>query len=464
MDIDEIMARKAELVSYPGYKPSDDAVDEAVRILKSRTPKSEALAKRAAWVIPGGVQHMLSNRKPYPLAFDRAEGARLRDLDGNEYVDFLLMAGPILLGHNYPPLRDGMMRVQEEDGIGTGLSSRWEVEAAEAVGARMKSVEMIRYLQSGSEADMAAARVSRACTGRRRIVRVGGAYHGWADEFIYDMHIPYSGAFEAHGIPPEHYSNVRSVPPNDLGALDAAVDSETAAVFLEPAGPETGAIPLRPAFLGECRRLCDERGALLVFDEVVTGFRFARGGAQEYYGIEADLTVLGKILTHGYPSCGALGGRREYMSVISGVEGKSRPFLAGTLAANNLSCAATCLTLDLIDRTGAIDASNRAAERLTSGLNTIFRSAGLPFFAYRTASLVHFETACPLAVDIRRPGAVAEALDRKEAVDRLFLILLSEGIVTKYGARAFTSLAHDDATIDRSLAVFEKVFGLYKKP
>lgn len=459
----EIEDRKRALVEGPIYRLPTAVVEAAVRKIAARTPESAAYAERAASVIPSGVQHMLAIRDPYPLVMATARGARCTDVDGNEYIDYLMMAGPILLGHNHPDLVAKMIEVQQTEGIGMGFTSRWEIEASELICRHIESVEMVRYLQSGTEADIAAARLARAYTGRTKIIRVGGAYHGWGNEFVYDMHVPYSGAFEAHGIPPEYYAHVVAVPPNDPVALEEAFErnrGDVAAFFVEPAGPETGAILVRPDYLAVGRELCDRHGALLVFDEVVTGFRFAMGGAQAFYGVQADLTVLGKIITHGYPSSGALGGRRDIMERLADPAGK--PFLAGTMAGNAVSAAATCFAIELIENTGAIERANAAAARLSTGLNEIFEAKGLPFFSYTTASLVHFETTAPLSVDIREPGGIEQALGRKAAVDQLATVLASEGVLTKYGARAFTSLAHDDATIDRTLAVFDAVVAHYR--
>lgn len=465
MNWNEIEERKKALVEGPMYTLPPEVVTQAAEDLKKRTPKSADLAGRAAAVIPGGMQHMLNNTKPYPLTLAGALGAEVTDEDGNTYIDYLMMAGPILLGHNYPPLAEKMAALQRTSGIGTGWMNRWEIEASEKICRFMKNVDMVRFLQSGTEADLAAARLARVYTGKKKILRIGACYHGWSNEFVYDMHIPFSGPFEAHGIPPEYYSQVISVGPNDFDALEGVfkknADEGIAAMFLEPAGPETGAILFHPDYLKRCRELCDTYGTLLVFDEVVTGFRFAPGGAQEYYGLDADLTILGKVLTHGYPSSGALAGKREIMEILGGGTDKPKPFLAGTMAGNALSAGATCHTLDLLVETGAIAKAIQTAEDLAAGMNDLFNSHGLPFFAYNTASLVHFETTAPLSVDIRNPENIPRALARKAAVDDLALVLLSRGVLTKYGARAFTCLSHTPEHIRKTLDVLDGVCGEY---
>jgi len=465
VEFEEITRRRGDLVRSRLVCLPASRVEAIVERIRRKTPRSAELAARAARVIPGGQQHILSNRKPYPITIRQARGCRLTDADENGYIDYLMMAGPILLGHNYPPLLQKVTAAIQEEGIGSGWTSRWEILAAEKIAGHIRSVDKVRFFQSGTEADMAAVRVARAYTGRRKIVRVGGSYHGWADEFTYDMHIPHAGAFQCHGVPPEHYANVLSVPPNDAEALEKAFQgpdgSRVAAVILEALGGESGAMPADPRFVRLARELCTRHGALLVLDEVVTGFRLAMGGAQEVLGVDADLTVLGKVLTHGFPSSGALGGRAGVMDCIAGLApGRAQPFLAGTLAANVVSACASYWALTYLEEENALEKASRAAARLTAGLNGLFQARGFPFFAYHHASIVHFETAAPLAVDIREPGGVENALARKAAVDDLAVALLDRGIVTKYGNRAFTCMAHAAEDIQRTLGAFEEVLAM----
>ncbi len=469
MNFEEIQEKREELARGPIYAIPDKTIENYSVELEKRTPKSKAIFDRAVQCIPGGVQHMLSIKNPYPLTIKNALGVKAWDVDGNRYLDYLMMAGPIILGHNYPPLMKEIINVLNDEGIGSGWTSEWEVKASELITSHMKNVGMVRFFQSGTEADMAAVRLARAYTGKKKIIRVGGSYHGWADEFVYDMQIPYSGPFQAQGIPPEHYSSVLSVGPNDFDALEQAFvfgeeKEGVAAVILEPPGGETGALPIHQDFNRRCRELCDKHGSLLIMDEVVTAFRFAMGGAQEFYGIDGDLTVLGKVLTHGFPSSGALGGKKEIMETLAGLNPeKPKPFVAGTMAGNALTTAATYWTLTFIEKEKAIERATAAAEKLSSGLNSLFSDKKLPFFSYNIASIVHYETAAPLTIDIRKEGAVVNALARKKAVDDFAKVLLTEGIITKYGARAFTSMAHTDDDIKKTLAVFEKTIDLMKE-
>jgi glutamate-1-semialdehyde 2,1-aminomutase len=341
------------------------------------------------------------------------------------------------------------------------------LKATELIKKHMKSIDLFCFFQSGTEANMAAARLCRVYTGKPKIIKMGGSYHGWYDPFLYSMHIPHSGLMDAQGVPPESFNDLICIdPPHDLGLTEKALKSgDVAAVFIEPLGGESGATPMPPDFPGELRKLCDRYGALLVFDEVVTGFRLGLGGAQEYYGVDADVTILGKLITHGFPSSGGVGGKREIMECfVSGLQpGKGRAFVAGTMRANAITAAASYWTLKYIEENDAIEKAGEAGEKLTAGLTDLFEGMGFPFFAYNFKSIVHFETAAPVACDIREAGMIESALKRKDAVDNLATALLAEGVITKYGNRAFTCMAHSEKDIELTRAAFEKVLRLIPK-
>jgi glutamate-1-semialdehyde 2,1-aminomutase len=469
MDFQEIHERREQIAQGPVFAIPEERVADLAKQLAERTPRSKQLFDAAKRCIPGGAQHMLVIKNPHPLTIKRSLGARVWDVDDNEYIDYLMMAGPIILGHNYPPLIEKVVEVIQGEGIGFGWTSEWEIKSAELIIRHMKNVDMVRFFQSGTEADMAVARLARAYTGKDKLLRIGGSYHGWADEFVYDMQVPYSGTFQTQGIPEQHFSNVISVGPGDIDALARAFETResqggVAALIVEGAGCESGAIPFEPSFYRTCRDLCNRHESLLIVDEVVTGFRLALGGAQEFYGVDADLTVLGKIITHGFPSAGAVGGKREIMECLAGLNpNKPRPFVAGTMAGNAISTAATYWTLRYIEEQNAIPRSTAVADKLSKGLNDLFESMALPFFSYNIASIIHYETAGPLTVDIRREGGIPDALRRKKAVDDLATALLGEGIVTKYGARAFACMAHTDEELQTTLRAFEKCVGMMQE-
>ncbi len=469
-EFEEIMRRRRELTSGPIYSIPDAEMEMVWERLDKKSPKSKKAYETAKECIPGGAQHMLVNKNPFPVTIAKALGTRMYDIDGNQYIDYLMMAGPIMLGHNYPPLVKKVNEAIETEGIGSGWTSEYEIKLAREVKRHFPSFDLYRAFQSGSEANMAAARLARVYTKKKKIVKIGGSYHGWADQFVYEMHIPYSGLFESAGIPEECFAQLICVAPNDTAALEKAFESAKndggiAAVFIEPLGGESGATPMHPDFPGELRALCDRYESLLIFDEVVTAFRLGLGGAQAYYGVRSDLTVFGKIITHGYPSSGGLGGRRDIMEcLVSGLQPfKGHCFVAGTMGGNVISTSAGYWALKFIEQEKAVEKAAAAADRLRGGLNGIFERMGFPFFAYNFASIVHFETAAPVAVDIREKDGIMSALARKQAVDNFAAALLAEGIITKYGNRAFTCMAHTDVDIDTTLGAFEKVLGLIKK-
>ena len=323
--------------------------------------RSKELTDEAMELIPGGVQHNLAFNYPFPLAIEKAEGARLWDVDGNEYIDFLQAGGPTVLGSNYEPVRRKVAEVVEQSGPVTGLFHEYELKLAELVSRLMPACEMFRMLGSGTESVMAAIRGARAFTGKKWVVKVGGAYHGWSDQMVYGLHVPGTWRFEAKGIPFGATARTREVFPNDLDALRRKLKQNqllggTAAVIVEPIGPESGTRPVPFGFNAAVRELCDEFGALLIFDEVVSGFRLGMGGAQGYFGVRPDLTIFGKCITGGYPMAGGVGGRRDVMaSFASGIGGKSgeRAYVGGTLSANPLSCAAGYFAITEMERTGA---------------------------------------------------------------------------------------------------------------
>src|SRR5581483_8015680 len=347
----------------------------------------------AQHVIPGGIQHNLSFNYPFPLAISQAEGAHLTDVDGNRYIDFLQAGGPTLLGSNHPAVREKVDALLRSCGPVTGLLHEYEVKLAELVCSSLPSVEMVRLLGSGTEAIMGAIRLARTYTRRKWIIKIGGAYHGWSDQVVYGMRLPGTGRMEAVGIPHGSTAYTQECHPNDLDALRRKLQLNrlrggTAAVLVEPLGPESGTRPVTPDFNKQVRGLCDEFGALLIFDEVVTGFRLGMGGAQAYFGVKPDLTVLGKCLTGGYPMAGAIGGRRDVMMLLVGGIGTTarRAFVGGTLSANPLSCVAGYFALKEAQRTNAAWFAGRAGDRLRRGLEEIIARLGLPYVVYNMGS------------------------------------------------------------------------------
>ncbi len=399
------------------------------------------------------------------LAINRADGAYLWDVDGNRYIDFLQAGGPTVLGSNYGPVREKVLELLNSCGPCTGLFHEYELKLAQEINRHMPSIEMFRMLGSGTEAVLAAIRAARTFTDKVKIIKVGGAYHGWSDQVVFALHIPGTGALEAVGIPRGCNKDTLEFFPNDLEALASLLDKNedkggTACVIVEPFGPESGTRPNRWDFNQKVRELCDAHGTLMIFDEVVTGFRVGLGGAQGYFGIKPDLTTFGKCIAGGYPAAGGLGGRRDVMSVLAaGVEaGKARAYVGGTLSANPLSCVAGYWSLVETERTQACQKAGRAGDLLAAGIQDMFDRKGLPFVAWNHSSIVHIETAGAMLVDIMNPNAFEEAKARKVMMEHMGAAYTAEGIITIAGSRLYTSLADTDDVVDAALAGFNRVF------
>lgn len=331
-----IYSKLDALMARPALSLRKDAMDAYLRYFDEACPKSKAVVEEAKKFIPGGVQHNLAFNYPFPLVIDRSEGAYLYDIDGHRYIDFLKAGGPTILGGNDPVVREQVLDVIRKVGPSTGLFHEFELALAKEINRHMPAIEMFRMLGSGTESVMGAIRVARLATGKRRVVKVGGAYHGWSDQLVYSLKVPKTKRFEAHGIPASLTRLTSEAAPNDLGSLERVLAFNrlrggTACVLIEPVGPESGTRPVDLKYNEGVRGLCDKYGALLVFDEVVTAFRIGLGGAQGYFGVKPDLTCFGKIVAGGYPSAGGLGGRRDLvLKMAAGLEsGKKRAYVGG---------------------------------------------------------------------------------------------------------------------------------------
>jgi glutamate-1-semialdehyde aminotransferase len=440
-------------------------MEEYLGYFESKCKRSKELTGEAMKLIPGGVQHNLAFNHPFPLAIERAEGAHLWDVDGNRYIDFLQAGGPTVLGSNYAPVRERVIEMLQTCGPVTGLFHEYELKLAQLIHRLMPSIEMFRMLGSGTESVMAAIRAARAYTRKKKVIKAGGAYHGWSDSTVYGLHIPGTGRLEAKGIPRGATANTQEFFPNSLGALKAKLAANrlrggTAAVVLEPLGPESGTRPVPFDFNRRVRELCDEFGALLIFDEVVTGFRVGLGGAQGYFGVRPDLTVFGKCVTGGYPMAGGVGGRAEVIERFSpGIGGTGeRAYIGGTLSANPLSCVAGYHALLEMERTNAPVLAGRAGDRLTQGLQAIIAKYKLPFVAFNQGSICHLETSGVMLLDLRHPIRLARELKRrKHMMEEMGAAYTASGIITLAGSRMYTSMADTDEVIDEALGRFESV-------
>jgi len=464
-DVAEVYRRLDALVRQPIRPLRPDRLQAYLDYFDTRCARSKALTQAARELIPGGVQHNLAFNYPFPIAIEKAEGAYLWDADGNQYIDFLQAGGPTVLGSNYAPVRDKVIEMLQTCGPVTGLFHEYELKLAQLVNRFMPSVEMFRMLGSGTESVMAAIRAARTFTKKKKVIKVGGAYHGWSDSMVYGLHVPGTGRLEAKGIPLGATANTQEFYPNALGALRAKLIFNqllggTAAVILEPVGPESGTRPVPYDFNQKVRELCDEFKALLIFDEVVTGFRLGMGGAQGYFGIKPDLTVFGKCISGGYPMAGGVGGRADVIGCFAaGIGGTGeRAYVGGTLSANPLSCVAGYYALLEMERTNAPVLAGRAGDRLTKGLQAIIEKHGLPFVAFNQGSICHLETSGVMLLDLHNPLRLLKELKpRRHMMEEMGAAYMASGLITLAGSRMYTSMADTDPIIDDAVNRFESV-------
>ncbi|MDR3292585.1 MAG: aminotransferase class III-fold pyridoxal phosphate-dependent enzyme [Clostridiales bacterium] len=473
----EINADLLNLTSQPIWCVSDEYLKEILdNYYGKKCVKSKALYDEAKQYIPNGVQHNLAFNSPFPLCFEKAVGAYLYDADGNRYLDFLQAGGPTILGSNYPIVRAEVEKLLNSCGPVTGLFHEAELLLAREINKHMPAVEMFRMLGSGTEAVMGAVRAARLYTKKKNVVKVGGSYHGWSDHMVFGQKVPGSGRLESHGIPGRTTSLTREVSPNDLKKLEHCLmfnklRGGTACVILEPVGPESGTRPIDFDYNKGVRELCDKYKCLLIFDEVVTGFRLGLGGAQGYFGVKPDLTIFGKIIAGGYPAAGGIGGSREIINntLAAGLQsGSKKAYIGGTLAANPLSSLAGYYTIKEIERTNACEKAGIAGDKLTAGIKALIKKYELPFVCFNQGSIVHLECSGAMAFDVSSPVKIASLLKllkqkdnvmrRKVAMERMGAAYMANGIVTLAGSRLYTSMADTDEVVAEALAKFENVF------
>jgi glutamate-1-semialdehyde 2,1-aminomutase len=418
------------------------------------TRASEVVYARAAGLMPGGVNSpvraMKSIGREHPIFIERGEGFELIDVDGNRYVDWVCSWGPLILGHADPRVLEAVNAAAQR-GTSYGAPTLGEVELAGEVADRFESVEMVRMVSSGTEATMSAIRLARAVTGREKLIKFAGAYHGHVDGLLAEAGsgLATQGIPASPGVPEAQAAATIVVPWNDQGAIEAALaEHEVAAVLAEPLPANMGLVPPAEGFLQRLRELADSNGALLVLDEVISGFRVARGGAQERLGVGADLTIMGKVLGGGLPAA-AYGGSRELMERVAPA---GDVYQAGTLSGNPLAVAAGLATLARLDQ----DAYTRLGEltaRLAQGLAD---AAGeRPVQVVSVCGLVTpFFSAVPVT-----DFAAASSCDL-DAYARFARALLDRGVYPPASQFEtwFVSLAHDDAAIDRTVEAAAEAF------
>ena len=355
-------------------------------------PECERLAERARRAIPGGVTHDIRHLPPFPVYVTRAQGSRKWDVDGQEYVDYWMGHGALFLGHAHPAVV-AALREQAARGTHLGACHEAEVRWAELVQRLIPSGELVRFTMSGTEATHLALRLARAYTGRPRVIKLTGHFHGWHDGVAAGVHPPYDVPLSA-GIPGATLDQVLLAPPNDPKAVAELLQrGDVAAVILEPAGGQAGLIPALPGYLQELRALTARERVVLIFDEVITGFRYAPGGAQAYFGVTPDLTTLAKIVAGGLPG-GAVAGKREIMALIAhrgdaDWDRSERVAHAGTFNANPLSAAAGVATLELVADGSLHARANKLGEELRAALGEVLKRVGAPGAVFGESSIYH---------------------------------------------------------------------------
>ncbi len=416
----------------------------------ARTPRSQAWFERARAVLPAGVSYGIRDLAPYPFYVERAQGSRLWDVDGNEYTDYWCGHGALILGHAPASVVEAACR-QVSRGSHFGFAHPLEVELAEVITRLVPSAEMVRYANSGTEANMYALGLARAHTGRTKVAKMEGGWHGGLESLNTAVHAPF-GEPEALGLNPHATADTVALPFNDLDAASRAIArGDLAALFVEPMMGAAGCLAADREYLEGLRELCTRYGTLLVFDEVITGFRLAPGGAQQYYGVTPDVTTLGKILGGGFP-IGALCGRREVFERLDhrrfGGRG-DRAFQGGTFSGNPVSLAAGLATLKQLE-SGEVHARlDRLGARLRVGIADAFAAHDIPVGVTGLGSVVgvHFRAGAP------RNAAEASADDLTVA-RRYFDHMRGRGIVflLPTSPHMFVSAAHTEDDIEAFLA------------
>ncbi len=422
---------------------------------------SARLYEESLKTFPSGVTHDVRYLQPFPLFIDRALGSRKWDVDGNEYIDYVMGHGALLLGHAHPKITEAVIE-QAQKGTHYGGNSRLELEWGNLVREIVPSAEEVRFTSSGTEATLMALRLARAYTGRDRILKFDQHFHGWHD-YVVGTRAPESESPHSAGVPAATLGTVVSVPQGDIGTVEQKLaEGDIAAVILEPTGASWGTLPLGGEFLGGLREVCSRHNAVLIFDEVVTGFRVSAGGVQARYGVTPDMTTMAKVLAGGLPG-GAVAGKADIISMIEfrndqAWNAERRVQHPGTFNANPLSAAAGSTMLKIV-RTGEPHAhANALNETLVGGMNEVLEQSGVAGCAYGLASYFHIT----LGKDALRPSEGIEWPENAGAPPRmsgalamsLRRAMINEGVDLMGGAGGFVSGVHTAVDIERTIAAF----------
>jgi glutamate-1-semialdehyde 2,1-aminomutase len=430
-------------------------------------PGSAALYEESSRVFPSGVTHDIRYLNPFPIFVEGARGSRKWDVDENEYIDYVMGHGALFMGHAHPAITQAIVE-QANRGTHYGANHRLEMEWGRLVKELIPCAEEVRFTSSGTEATLMAIRLARAYTGRDKILKFDYHFHGWHDGVV-GTRAPEDENPHSSGVPAATLSNTISVPQGDIKLVeDKLSGGDVAAVIVEPTGASWGTLPLHSSFLDELRAVTSKHNTLLIFDEVVTGFRVSPGGTQGRYGITPDLTSLAKILAGGMPG-GAVCGRADIVSMIEFRDGRwnaeKRIMHPGTFNANPVSSAAGVAMLEMV-KTGEHHAqANALNERLIAGLNTALESAGTPGAAYGLSSYFHIALGKELprpTGDIMWPGEQLPSFNQPALQAALKRAMLNHGVDLMHGEGGFVSGVHTEADIDATITAFEASLGELK--
>lgn len=424
-----------------------------------QTTKSQALFQTAQQYIPGGVNSPVRAFKSVggnPLFIEKGEGPYLFDADGNHYIDYVLSWGPLILGHAHPDVVAALKRAAER-GTSYGAPTALENDLAKLVCELVPSAELVRFVNSGTEATMSALRVARAYTGRDKIVKFSGCYHGHGDMLLVKAGsgVATLGLPDSPGVPKGAAQDTLIASFNDLDSVKALFEAnpeQVAAVIIEPVAGNMGVIPPVEGFLAGLRELTRQEGALLIFDEVMTGFRVALGGAQELYGVRPDLTALGKVIGGGLP-VGAYAGPAEIMRVVAPL---GPMYQAGTLSGNPLAMTAGLETLKLISQPGVFQSMVKRAEKLGAGVGAAAEAAGVPVYQTQVGTMF-----CTYFSEAPVTDWDSASQADTERYRRFFWAMLEAGVYlapSQYEA-GFMSLVHTDEVIEATVAAAAGALG-----
>ena len=423
------------------------------------TDNSRKIYEKAKESIPGGVNSPVrafqSVDKEYPIFIKSGNGSKLYDEDGNEYVDMIGSWGPMILGHNYPKVLE-VVKKELENGTSFGLPTKKEVELAELVKSCFPSIEKLRLTTSGTEAAMASVRVARAFTGKNKIIKFEGCYHGHSDSLLVKAG---SGLLtfehqDSNGITEGVVKDTITLPFGDFDKLKETLENNTdiACVIIEPIPANMGLIEIEKKYLEKVREITKEKNVVLIFDEVISGFRVSLGGAQKVFGITPDLTVLGKIIGGGYP-VGGFGGKKEIMNLISPV---GNVYHAGTLSGNPISVAAGIETISILKENPEIyENVNKKTENLVNKINELIKKYDIP------ASVNHFGSLFTIFFAKEKVKTLEDAMNTNDEFYSIYFdTMLENGVIvppSKYEAH-FVSYIHNDEDVEKLLKGVEKTF------